>query len=233
MTSNIQLADELKQHLSLQLPAVAVAFCDEAPAGVARIADQQPASCSYWRLAAEENRAFVTAASDHYGCPVGSHTHAVELPPDVKPELKRSLDLMVDLSYIKAEEIAGIPCRSTPFRFAVYAPLDQMPLEPDVVIVRGSVRQMMLIAESAEAANIATANATMGRPTCAMIPQALDSGKCVASFGCIGNRVYTGLGDDEGYFAIGRASLAPLVASLSVICNANSKLKAFHSARIG
>ena len=41
----------------------------------------------------------------------------------------------------------------------------------------------------------------LGRPTCMAIPAALAKG-AVTSAGCIGNRIYTGLGDDELYAVI-------------------------------
>jgi len=49
----------------------------------------------------------------------------------------------------------------------------------------------------------------MGRPTCAALPQALDSLRPAVSLGCIGNRVYTGLSDSEGYVAIPRKRWVP------------------------
>jgi uncharacterized protein (DUF169 family) len=53
----------------------------------------------------------------------------------------------------------------------------------------------------------------------------------VASFGCIGNRVYTGLADDEFYVTVPGDGLARTLERLAVILNANVQLKAFHEAR--
>jgi len=39
---------------------------------------------------------------------------------------------------------------------------------PDVVLVRGNARQLMLPAEAAQAAGVAGTGAAMGRPTCAV-----------------------------------------------------------------
>jgi len=101
------------------------------------------------------------------------------------------------------------------------------------VLIRGTVRQLMLLAEAAQAAGIAGRSATMGRPTCAVLPETLQSGHTASSFGCIGNRVYTGLGDDEGYYAIPGARLADVVEKLSIITEANRQLEKFHRARAG
>lgn len=47
----------------------------------------------------------------------------------------------------------------------------------------------------------------MGRPTCMALPAALAHG-VVTSTGCIGNRVYTDMGEDELYVAVPGKDLA-------------------------
>jgi uncharacterized protein (DUF169 family) len=223
---------EIQDLLGLLLPPVAIAFRDSAPAGIRRITSPAPAGCGYWRLAAE-GHVFYTEAVDHYTCPVGAHTHGVDLPPAVATELNGLVQSMVGMQYITMEEIAMIPRRNGSFHVAVYAPLTQATFPPDVVLVRGSVRQLMLLAEAAQAAGVAGGGATMGRPTCAVLPESLQSGRTATSFGCIGNRVYTGLGDDEGYYAIPGEKVTDVVSKLGVITDANHQLEAFHRARAG
>ncbi len=220
----------MQELLGLKLPPVAIAFRDSAPAGVSRIEASTPAGCGYWRLAAE-GRVFYTEASDHYTCPVGAHTHGVDLPESVARDLHGLVKTMVGLQYIKMEEIPLIPRRQGVFGLAVYAPLAQAPFEPDLVLVRGTVKQLMLLAEAAQGAGIAGGGATMGRPTCAVLPEALQSGRTATSFGCIGNRVYTGLGDDEGYYAIPGSKVSDVVERLAVIVEANRQLETFHRSR--
>jgi uncharacterized protein (DUF169 family) len=195
-----------------------------------RIEFPAPAGCGYWRLAAE-GRVFYTEASDHYTCPVGAHTHGVDLPAAVAQELNGLVHTMVQMQYIKMEEIPTIPRRQRPFRVALYAPLADTPFEPDVILIRGIAKQLMLLAEAAQAAGVAGGGATMGRPTCAILPESLQSGLAAASFGCIGNRVYTGLGDDEGYYAIPGVNIPDVVNKLSIIVEANRQLNEFHKAR--
>ncbi len=221
---------QMQALLGLKLPPVAIAFRDSAPAGVSRIEAPTLAGCGYWRLAAE-GRVFYTEASDHYTCPVGAHTHGVDLPEAVAKELQGLVKTMVGLQYIKIEEIPLIPRRQGAFGLAVYAPLAQAPFEPDLVLVRGTVKQLMLLAEAAQGAGVAGGGATMGRPTCAVLPEALQSGRTATSFGCIGNRVYTGLGDDEGYYAIPGSKVFDVVEKLAVIVEANRQLETFHRSR--
>jgi uncharacterized protein (DUF169 family) len=135
------------------------------------------------------------------------------------------------MQYIRMEEIPAIPRRQSPFRAALYAPLVDTPFDPDIVLIRGTAKQLMLVAEAAQAAGIASGGATMGRPTCAILPESLQSGQATASFGCIGNRVYTGLGDDEGYYAIPGGKVGDVVSKLSPIVEANRQLKTFHENR--
>ena len=52
----------------------------------------------------------------------------------------------------------------------------------------------------------------MGRHTCAVLPEAINSARTGASFGCIGNRVYTGADDTEAYFAIPGSQLGDQIA---------------------
>jgi uncharacterized protein (DUF169 family) len=174
---------------------------------------------------------FYTEASDHYTCPVGAHTHGVELPADVAQELNGLVQTMVQMQYIKMEEIPTIPRRQRPFRMALYARLAEASFDPDVVLIRGTAKQLMLVAEAAQAAGIVSGGATMGRPTCAILPESLQSGLATASFGCIGNRVYTGLGDDEGYYAIPGANVPEVVSKLATIVEANRQLHHFHKDR--
>jgi len=227
---NLMTGGKLQELLGLRLPPVAIAFRESAPANMPRIESPAPAGCGYWRLAAE-GRVFYTEASDHYTCPVGAHTHGVELPADVAQELNGLVQTMVQMQYIKMEEIPTIPRRQRPFRMALYARLAEASFDPDVVLIRGTAKQLMLVAEAAQAAGIVSGGATMGRPTCAILPESLQSGLATASFGCIGNRVYTGLGDDEGYYAIPGANVPEVVSKLATIVEANRQLHHFHKDR--
>ena len=216
--------------LHLTSPPVAIAFVAAAPPGVPRVSASEPAGCGYWRRAGAGD-VFCTVADDHKGCPVGAHTHNVELSPAEQQELMGLVQTMVGLSYIRMEEVPQIPTRKTPLRVAVYAPLAATPVPPDVVLIRGNAQQLMLLAEAAQAAGVAGSGPAMGRPTCAVLPEAINSTRTAASFGCIGNRVYTGAADTEAYFAIPGAQLGAVEEQLAVVMRANQELEKFHRAR--
>ena len=121
-----------------------------------RVAASEPAGCGYWRRAAA-GEVFFTVADDHKRCPVGAHTHHVPLTSAEQDELMGLVKTMVDLSYLKMEDVPKIPRRQTPLQAAVYSPLSRAPIPPDVVLVRGNARQLMLLAEAAENAGVAGA----------------------------------------------------------------------------
>ena len=224
-------ANQITELLGLRKSPVAVKFDKQAPSGVPRIDQPAVAGCSYWKLAAE-GQTFYTKAEDHYGCPVGAHTHGVNLPADKAKELEGIVGTMVQLQYLSMDEVPGIPHREEPFEVAIYAPLAEAKFVADVVLVSGNARQMMLLAEAAHAAGILSEGSVVGRPTCAAIPAVMQSGHTATNLGCIGNRVYTSMPDDELYFAFAGSQLDAVNDKLSTIVHANRELEKFHLARI-
>lgn len=224
------LGEKLSELLGLGRAPVAITFRPTAPAGVARVERAGPAGCAYWKLAGE-GQVFYTEAADHYNCPIGAYTHGVDLPPERAAELQQVVGTMVGLEYIRMEEVLAMPKRTEPFGVAVYAPLAEAPVDPDVVLVRGDARQIMLVAEAARAAGIGHDGAALGRPACAMIPEAMNTARGNTSLGCIGNRVYTGADDTEAYLAIPGAHLRAVEDKLATIVRANDEMEAFHRGR--
>jgi uncharacterized protein (DUF169 family) len=225
------IAAQLQQLLGLEWPAVAIGFTANPPAGLPHVTSAGPSSCTYWKRAAE-GESFYTESEDHYNCPIGAYTHGVDLQAPQKEELQNVVGTMIHLGYLRAEEVPNIPRRSERFRIAAYAPLEKASFAPDIVLVRGNARQVMLLDEAAQAAGVGSTTALMGRPTCAALPAALDSQHGVASLGCIGNRVYTELEDDELYYALPGKHVAAVVEKLAVIVNANRELEKYHRARL-
>ena len=186
-----QLENQLTAQLSLTHRPVAVAFLAQAPVGVEKFEGVQPSGCSYWALASE-GRVFYTVAADHYNCSIGSHTHNMPLPEDRAHELSDTLGFMTDIGYLRMEEVPGIPQLRETSGVVVYAPLGETPVEPDIVLFWGPPGNVMLLQEAALRACVAAQLSTLGRPTCMVVPAALSHG-VLASTGCIGNSVYTGI----------------------------------------
>lgn len=229
MTNYRPIEQTFSDHLHLQQRPVAVIFRDAPPAGVARFAGTVPSGCSFWRLAAE-GRSFYTVPADHYNCPIGSYTHNIPLPENRAQELDQTLGLMVQIGYVRMEEVPGIPRLPKTPGAVVYAPLGNSPLDPDVVLFAGRPGSVMLLQEAAQRAGVAAQWPLFGRPTCMALPFALAHG-AVASTGCIGNRVYTGLDEGELYLAVPGKDIARVAQELQTIASANAQLLAYHKDR--
>jgi len=225
-----ELYSSLQKLLGPLAEPVAVTFRDDPPEGMERVGTAAPAGCAYWKLAAA-GKAFYTAAEDHLQCPIGAYTHGAELSPAVQGELEGTIGKMVGMQYLRMEEVAGIPRRNQPLRFVVYTPLSAAAAQPDVVLLRGNARQMMLLAEAGNAGGLMSPLPVMGRPACAVIPATIESGKAAASLGCIGNRVYTGLPDGEFYMAVPGKAMAEMEEALRFIVMANRELEQHHQSR--
>ena len=229
MTDYRSLEQQLSEALGLGRRPVAVTFQENPPAGVSKFNGTAPSGCSFWRLAAE-GRTFYTVPSDHYNCPIGSHTHNIPLPEERAKELDQTLSLMTSVGYIKMEEIPGIYRLPRTPGAVIYAPLGDTPVDPDVVLVAGRPGRIMLLGEAALAAGVGSQSPLLGRPTCMAIPAAMARG-VVASSGCIGNRVYTDLGEDELYVMIPGQDLAKVVDHAQTIAAANAQLADYHRGR--
>ena len=226
-----RLDGRLRDLLGPDARAVAIAFVGQLPDGVDHVGRAVPSGCTFWKLAAE-GQVFYTDPADHYGCPVGAHTHGLPPGPDGGASLTEMVRTMVGLEYLRESEVPDIPTLVGGFRHAVYAPLAAAPVAPDVVILRGSARRMMVAAEAARAAGIEGSAPVRERPTCAVIAQVIQSGRAQPSFACVGNRVYTGLGEGEVYFAVPGARLEAFIDKLAAVTAANQALEAFHRARL-
>ena len=229
MTDYRSIERQLSEALGLPRRPVAVAFLKAPPSGIEKFEGAMPSGCSFWRLAAD-GRTFYTVAADHYNCPIGSYTHSIALPPDRAPELEQTLSLMGMLGYVKMEEVAGIPRLPEPPSAVVYAPLGDTPVDPDVVIFAGRPARLMLLSEAALRAGVSANAPLLPRPTCMALPAALAQG-VVTSSGCIGNRVYTDLGEDELYAVVPGRDLARVMTELQTIVTANAQLAEYHRAK--
>ena len=218
----------LTDALQLTRRPVAVAFLDEPPPGVPRLQGSQPSGCTFWSLASN-GQVFYTAPEDHYNCPIGSYTHGIDLPPDRAHELPETLSLMSELGYIRMAEVPGVPRLEKTPAATLYAPLGDTPAAPAAVIVTGTPGGLMLLHEASARIGVSSTS-LLGRPTCMAIPAALASG-IASSLGCVGNRVYTGLADEEFYSVIRTDLLATIAGEIATITAANVMLTQYHRDR--
>ena len=226
-----KLEQDLTAHLGTTRRPVAVTFRPSPPAGVEKFSGTEPSGCSFWRVAGA-GRTFYTVPDDHANCAIGAHTHAIPLPAARAQELEQTLTFMTGLGYVKMEEVPSIPRLGQTPGAVVYAPLGDTPVDPDVVLIAGRPGRVMLLQEAAIRAGVAAPTPLLTRPACMALPAALTHG-VLASTGCVGNRVYTDLGEDELYVAIPGRALASLMAELATIVSANATLRDYHTKRRG
>ncbi len=222
------IEQKIQQLLGTSRRPVAVAFLDRPPEGVARFEGSQPSSCSFWRLAGA-GRSFYTEPADHFNCPVGSYAHNT-LTPERIPELQQTLALLSDIGYIRMEEIPDVFMLPVAPEVVMYAPLGDTPVAPSVVLAAGKPGRVMMLAEAANRAGAMSKLPLLGRPTCMALPAALANG-AVTSSGCIGNRVYTEIGDDELYVVLRGTDLEKIAAEIDTIYSANQTLTQYHQDR--
>jgi uncharacterized protein (DUF169 family) len=223
------LEERISSAVKLPRRAVAVAFLQEIPVVLEKFHGTEPSSCSFWRLAAA-GKSFYTVPENHFNCAVGAYTHSVPLAAAREKETEQTLKMMFELGYVKPEEAPQIPrLAKTPMAIA-YAPLGEAEFTPDVVLFACRPSGAMLLNEAIVRAGITSGAPVLGRPTCMALPAALEAGS-ILSLGCIGNRVYTGLGEDELYVVVRGKDLPALADALDVITGANNVLREYAQGR--
>ncbi len=225
-----EISGRIRRSLNLDIDPIAIAFCDEAPAGVKQHTGRAPAGCSFWEEAAQG--AFSTEARDHALCAIGIYTHNLSGAPETySSELQTVLQVMNGLEYAREADLAMIPVLAQRPKHVVYAPLAGTPLPPDAVLIFADARQGLILAEAAQQADGGLPPA-LGRPACAVIPQVVNTGSAAVSFGCCGARAYTGvLGDGIALWAFPGSRIDLYAGRIEKLSEANGVLTQFHQIR--
>ena len=224
-----QVAQTLTASLRLSLPPIAICFTDNVPAGIRPWTGRVPAGCRFWQEAATE--VFATSPSDHDLCAIGTFTHNLETTEAHDADRRDALKVFADLGYVREQDIASIPVLESGPSHVVYGPLAKMPLAPDVVLLFGKADQMLILSEASQQVDGGLPPA-MGRPACAIVPQAYNTGRAALSLGCCGARAYLDvLTDDVALWAIPGAKLDLYVERIAVLAKANAVLATFHQVR--
>jgi len=223
------MTPELQQAMGLSKSPIGIGFLDDAPAGVqAWSGGDVPAGCSFWREAMN-GRAFYTVPADHYNCAVGSYTHKIAIPDEHGPVLNETIGFMVGSGYLQMAEVPGIPVLPKAPAFVAYAPIERANFPVDVVLIAATPASVMLIYEAALRAGAGDAlTQTLGRPGCAVLPLAVGTDKASLSFGCKGNRTFTGLPDGEMYIAIPGSKWDAVTRAAEEIVAANAAMGAHY-----
>jgi uncharacterized protein (DUF169 family) len=229
MSSSSSLAETLTNSLDLTRPPIAICFTDELPKGVKTFTGTVPAGCRFWQEAA--GGVFATEASQHDLCSIGVHTHNLESSPAGQKDLGDALKVFADLGYVREQDLPQIPVLERRSKFVIYGPLNWVPLAPDVVLLFVSADQSLILSEASQQVDGGLPPA-MGRPACAVVPHAFNTGRTALSLGCCGARAYLDiLTPDVALYAIPGVKLEPFTERVAALAKANSILTMFHALR--
>lgn len=223
--------ETISSRLGLQSPPVALAFVDSPPDGISAPDSEVPAGCAFWRKA--ESGVFYAPADAHFNCPIGSMTMGFDMPPSVMQELMSLVESMTGCGYIGPEEAAKIPSVPGKKSGIVYGPLAQFSEAPDLVLLWLSPRQAMIFQEAAGRCRWAETMPAgiFGRPACAALPIAKQSGQATLSLGCTGMRTFTEIADDRMLAILPGDQIAPFSDALEKAVDVNASMKDFYSGR--
>lgn len=219
--------------LGLRKPPIAVGYFDAPPPGLPRWSGGSvPAGCVFWQKA-WDGASFYTVPTDHHNCAVGSYTHTLALPAERAQELEATVGFMVQSRYLDLAEVPGIPTLATSPGVVAYGPVDAGAFPPTVVLVAARPAQAMLLYEAALKAGAGNPLLNvLGRPGCGVLPLAVNGQTSALSFGCRGNRAFTGLPDEELYVAVPGERWAAVVARLAETIAANQVMGEYYRAKL-
>jgi uncharacterized protein (DUF169 family) len=207
------LADTLTGTLHLAVPPITITFSDQVPASPAGFDEPMsdstpdgrsgrvPAGCVFWIRAAE--RSFTTVPADHGNCSVGRYTHGLATLEEAAGHA--DVAALLEVGWVDAEAIAGVPAVAAKPAAIVYGPLTESTTTPDVVLLRVNGRQMMVLSDAMPGLRIE------GKPQCHIVAVAKEQDEVVASVGCALSRARTGMRPDEMTVAIPGGRLAAVV----------------------
>jgi uncharacterized protein (DUF169 family) len=188
-----------------------------------------PAGCRFWQEAAAG--VFATQVQQHDLCSIGIYTHNLEMTPGTETDLGDALKVFGDLGYVRPEDIPLIPVLKQKARVIVYGPLAEVPLPPDVVLLFVKADQTLILSEASQQMENGLPPA-MGRPACAVVPQAFNTGRTALSLGCCGARAYLDvLTPDVALYAIPGAKIQEFTDRVAALAKANGVLTQFHALR--
>jgi uncharacterized protein (DUF169 family) len=229
MTTSASIARALTDALSLSRPPISVSFVDEIPAGVPIFSGTVPAGCRFWQEAAD--RVFATVAQDHELCAIGVYTHNLDSTPAQQKDLGDALKVFADLGYVRPADLPFIPVLKRTPKAIIYGPLGAVLVAPDVVLLFVRADQTLILSEAAQQLENAMPPA-MGRPACAVVSQAYNTGRTAMSGGCCGARAYLDvLKPEVALFAVPGSILEAFTDRVVELAKANTILTAFHTRR--
>ncbi len=209
-------AQALASTLGSDVPAIAITFSDTVPEGVPAFDAPMPpptadgrtgrvsAGCVFWMKST--SRTFTTVPEDHGNCSVGQVTHGMKTLAEVSD--KADVAALLECGWVTMDVVPLIPTVKTKPAAVTYGPLRDTTLEPDVVLLRLTGRQLMVLSDALPGLRVE------GKPQCHIVAVAKEQGEVAASVGCQLSRVRTGMTNAEMTVAIPGSKVAATVEAL-------------------
>ena len=225
-----QLALDLSSLLGLTAPPLGILFSSASPEGVQPFDEplatptlggrtgRVAAGCLFWFKGTE--RAFSTVAEDHANCSVGSVTHGFRTPAEVAGN--EDLATLVESGWVTPEMFPQVAVVKERPEFVSYGPLGDLPEAPQVVFLRVSARQAMVLSDA-----LPGDIRFEGKPQCHIVPLAKEVGEIALSVGCMLSRVRTGMSAGEMTCALPLSRLEEIVNKLRATCAADRQVAAY------
>ena len=151
-------------------------------------------------------RTFSTVAEDHGNCSVGSLTHGFKTLDEVAGN--SDVAALLDSGWVTMDVVPQIPVVHETPGAVTYGPLADTPVDPDVVFLRVTGRQLMVLSDAIPGLRIE------GKPQCHIVAVAKEEGVPAASVGCALSRVRTGMPPTEMTCALPPSQLPRSSASI-------------------
>jgi len=223
------LAGELQELLSLDVAPIAIAFLAQEPEGIPAYEGALPAptpdgrtgkvaaGCVFWVKAAD--RTFATLPADHGNCSVGSMTHGLKTMQEVAGNA--DVAALLASGWVTMEAVPNIPVVRQKPQCITYGPLQETPVDPDVVLLRLNPKQVMIMHDALPDMRLE------GKPQCHIIAIAKEQQAVATSVGCMLSRVRTGLPNSQMTCAIPARRLPEVVQRLQTTCSADTTVAAY------
>ncbi len=209
-------AAALSTTLGTDVPPIAITFLAAPPEGVPAFDDPMPpptpdgrtgrvsAGCVFWMKST--SRTFSTVPEDHGNCSVGQVTHGMKTLGEVAD--RADVAALLECGWVTMDVVPQIPVVSERPGAVTYGPLAEAPIDPDVVLLRLTGRQLMVLSDALPGLRVE------GKPQCHIVAVAKEQGEVAASVGCQLSRVRTGMTNAEMTVAIPGSRVATTIEAL-------------------
>jgi uncharacterized protein (DUF169 family) len=222
-------AQRLTEALELAAPPIAITFSQRPPDEVAPFDEPMPeptpdgrtgrvpAGCVFWMKGTTAT--FSTVAADHGNCSVGSLTHGFATIDEIAD--RSDVAALLETGWVTLDVVPQIPVVRERPGAVTYGPLASTPIDPDVVLIRLTGKQLMVLHDAVPEMHLE------GKPQCHIIAIAKERGEVAASVGCALSRVRTGMPAREMTCAIPATRLDEVLDALATTTAADSAVAGY------